>query len=104
MHRNRDPGLSDLEDSSGDVTKVDKCRSFLQDVRKHFNTESRVWMTYRNGVYDVTDFIAKHPGAQNIMLAAGGDVQPFWDIYSVHKGNEQEWSFCGVVSVHTLSK
>ena len=46
-------------------------------------------MTYRNGVYDVTDFIAKHPGAQNIMLAAGGDVQPFWDIYSVHKGNEQ---------------
>jgi len=63
-----------------------------EDVRKHFNTESRVWMTYRNGVYDVTDFIAKHPGAQNIMLAAGGDVQPFWDIYSVHKGNEQVFS------------
>ena len=62
---------------------------FPQDVRKHYNAESRVWMTYRSGVYDVTDFIARHPGAQNIMLAAGGDVQPFWDIYSVHKGNDQ---------------
>ena len=62
---------------------------FHQDVRKHYNAESRVWMTYRSGVYDVTDFIARHPGAQNIMLAAGGDVQPFWDIYSVHKGNDQ---------------
>ena len=46
-------------------------------------------MTYRNGVYDVTDFILRHPGAQNIMLAAGGDVEPFWKIYSVHKGNDQ---------------
>ena len=70
-------------------TEYSIANTFLQDVRKHFNAESRVWMTYRNGVYDVTDFIAKHPGAQNIMLAAGGDVQPFWDIYSVHKGNEQ---------------
>ena len=74
---------------------------YRQDVRKHYKAESRVWMTYRNGVYDVTDFIAKHPGAQNIMLAAGGDVQPFWDIYSVHKGNEQarlfSWiCYCGI--------
>ena len=69
-----------------------------QEVRKHGTQTSysdapgdrgRVWMTYRNGVYDVTDFILRHPGAQNIMLAAGGDVEPFWNIYSVHKDNEQ---------------
>ena len=75
-----------IENSTYTLTLVVQC---LQDVRKHYKAESGVWMTYRNGVYDVTDFIAKHPGAQNIMLAAGGDVQPFWDIYSVHKGNEQ---------------
>ena len=73
----------------GPFSSLLRFHSFHQDVRKHYNAESRVWMTYRSGVYDVTDFIARHPGAQNIMLAAGGDVQPFWDIYSVHKGNDQ---------------
>ena len=46
-------------------------------------------MTFENGVYDVTDFLPQHPGAKNIMMAAGGDVAPFWKIYSVHKDNDQ---------------
>ncbi len=58
-------------------------------MRKHASPDNRVWMTFGHGVYDVTDFLPQHPGAQNIMLAAGGDVEPFWKIYSVHKGNEQ---------------
>jgi hypothetical protein len=36
-------------------------------------------------VYDITDFIPKHPGADKIMMAAGGAVEPFWNIYAVHK-------------------
>jgi hypothetical protein len=39
----------------------------------------RVWMTYGGCVYDVTDFIANHPGgSQKILLAAGGPIEPHW--------------------------
>lgn len=34
----------------------------LDDVAKHNTMKTRVWMAYRHGVYDVTDFIAEHPG------------------------------------------
>ncbi len=34
-----------------------------------------------DGVYDITDFVAQHPGgASKIMLAAGGAVDPFWNM------------------------
>ena len=48
-----------------------------------------VWVTYGNGVYDITSFIDHHPGAKNILMAAGGSIEPFWDIYAVHKGNAE---------------
>jgi hypothetical protein len=41
--------------------------------------DKRVWMTYGGCVYDVTDFIANHPGgSQKILLAAGGPIEPHW--------------------------
>lgn len=46
-------------------------------------------MTYKDGVYDITDFIAQHPGgAAKIMLAAGGSVEPFWGLYQQHQKPE----------------
>lgn len=40
------------------------------DVALHRTAESRIWVTYKDGVYDITDFVASHPGgAQKIMLA-----------------------------------
>ena len=39
----------------------------------------RVWMSYGGYVYDATEFIANHPGgAEKIMLAAGGPIEPYW--------------------------
>lgn len=59
------------------------------EVAKHRTPENRVWVTKGDGVYDITDFIALHPGgAQRIMLAAGGPVEPFWGVYQQH--NKQE--------------
>lgn len=56
-----------------------------EEVAKHKTPESRIWVTYKDGVYDITDFVALHPGgAQKIMLAAGGPVDPFWAIYQQH--------------------
>lgn len=53
----------------------------------HFSA-NRVWLTYGIGVYDVTDFIPKHPGAQNIMLGAGEAIEPFWITYQQHNTTE----------------
>ena len=57
----------------------------MAEVCKHDSEDKRIWVTYKNGVYDITDFIPKHPGADKIMMAAGGAVEPFWNVYAVHK-------------------
>jgi sulfite oxidase len=39
-------------------------------------------------VYDVTSFVALHPGGTKILLAAGKELAPFWELYNVHKSEE----------------
>ncbi|XP_071795875.1 sulfite oxidase-like [Asterias amurensis] len=58
------------------------------DVEKHNSPETGIWMTYKNGVYDVTSFVAHHPGGDKIMLAGGGSLEPFWALYAVHQSDE----------------
>ena len=43
----------------------------MEEVGTHHTEETRVWVTYKNGVYDVTDLIPIHPGADKLMMAAG---------------------------------
>ncbi|GJQ88137.1 hypothetical protein Trydic_g13143 [Trypoxylus dichotomus] len=57
----------------------------LEDVLKHSEMKTRVWVTYKCGVYDITDFIAQHPGGNQIMMAAGSSLEPFWLLYGIHK-------------------
>jgi cytochrome b involved in lipid metabolism len=50
-------------------------------VRAHdgkANKDGTVLVTFRDGVYDITDFVASHPGGKHILLAAGGSIEPFW--------------------------
>ena len=47
------------------------------------------WWFGRSGVYDITDFVASHPGGDKILLAAGGSIEPFWKLYAVHKSSKQ---------------
>lgn len=43
------------------------------------NGNQRIWMTYAGFVYDVTDFIANHPGgSEKIKMGAGGPIEPYW--------------------------
>ncbi|XP_076758471.1 sulfite oxidase [Xylocopa sonorina] len=61
----------------------------LQEVSKHDNKESHVWVTFRRGVYDITDFIDKHPGGSSkIIMAAGSSIEPFWAIFANHNRPE----------------
>ncbi|KAF0289308.1 putative sulfite oxidase, mitochondrial [Amphibalanus amphitrite] len=57
----------------------------MEEVSRHADVKERVWMTYHEGVYDVTDFVRQHPGGAAIMMGAGGSADPFWDLYAVHK-------------------
>jgi len=54
------------------------------EVSKH-NSAGDLWVTYKDGVYDVTAFQSIHPGgADKLLMAAGGAVDPFWAFYPQH--------------------
>jgi sulfite oxidase len=77
-------GPSKNRDSTGAV--IDGLPSYTtDDVLAHATKSKRIWVTYKAGVYDVTDFIAMHPGGEKrIMLAAGSKVDPYWKIFTIH--------------------
>lgn len=54
------------------------------EVTSHRTLKDGVWVTYKGGVYDITEFVAMHPGGDKILLAAGGPLEPFWALYAVH--------------------
>ncbi|RWS31355.1 putative sulfite oxidase-like protein, partial [Leptotrombidium deliense] len=73
-----------FQDSYGKV--IDGLQFYsMDDVTKHNSKEKRIWISFRNGVYDITDFVEQHPGGDKILMAAGGAVDPFWELYAVHK-------------------
>ena len=55
------------------------------EVAKHNSLESGVWVLFRGGVYDITEFVQNHPGGvEKILTAAGQSVEPFWALYRQH--------------------
>lgn len=58
----------------------------LADVAKNNGENGTpIWMSYGGIVYDVTDFVANHPGgSEKIMTAAGSAIEPFWYLYRQH--------------------
>ncbi|EKX45474.1 sulfite oxidase [Guillardia theta CCMP2712] len=56
------------------------------EVAQHISREAGgIWVTYKDGVYDITEFIESHPGgASKILLAAGKAIDPYWNIFQQH--------------------
>ncbi|KAK5465506.1 hypothetical protein LTS15_002069 [Exophiala xenobiotica] len=54
-------------------------------VKEHGPKSEAPWVVYEDKVYDITDWILAHPGGETIRRAAGGSIQPYWDICSIHK-------------------
>ena len=69
----------------------------LDEVKRHIDKKNRIWVTYGDGVYDITGFVEHHPGGKDkIMLAAGGSLDPFWAVFAAHNTDEvchvlEEW-------------
>ena len=60
------------------------------EVEKHRSPTTGVWVTYKDGVYDVTEFLSSHPGGvDKLMMAAGGDLFTQWKhpAYQQHFGS-----------------
>ncbi|KAI0560216.1 sulfite oxidase [Gracilaria domingensis] len=45
----------------------------------------KILVTYRDGVFDITEFVEGHPGGDQILLAAGGLLEPFFETYAQHQ-------------------
>ncbi|TYZ60279.1 hypothetical protein PybrP1_008510 [[Pythium] brassicae (nom. inval.)] len=57
----------------------------LEQVQEHTGAKKNgVWVVYRHGVYEISKFIASHPGGTKILLAAGKSIEPFWQLYAAH--------------------
>jgi sulfite oxidase len=86
------PSVVDRDDME-DVTilglnlDIDALPEYSSKDIAQFNgqNDKKVYMSYGGLVYDVTHFIANHPGgAEKIMMAAGSAVEPFWYLYRQH--------------------
>ena len=56
----------------------------LQQFQLMSEEEGKTIVSYRGGVYDVTDFTKGHPGGDRILMANGNDLEPFWEVYKIH--------------------
>ncbi|XP_067287332.1 sulfite oxidase, mitochondrial [Pseudorasbora parva] len=80
----------------------------LEEVTKHCSLDHGVWVTYKGEVYDITEFVAMHPGGDKILLAAGGALEPYWALYAVHEQDHvleilSEYKI-GVLNTESLKK
>ena len=59
------------------------------EISAHKGVETGVWVTYRNGVYDITEFLPQHPGGtEKLLLAAGAAVDPYWQVFAQHNSEQ----------------
>lgn len=59
-----------------------------EEVASH-NSRSSIWVSVRENVYDVTEFINTHPGGPNaLLLAAGRDITELLVSYHPFSGNK----------------
>ena len=56
-----------------------------EEVNNH-NTPNDAWVTYKNKVYNITNFIDAHPGGkEQILMGVGGPIDIYWNIYKQHQ-------------------
>ncbi|KAI1393054.1 Oxidoreductase, molybdopterin-binding domain-containing protein [Hypoxylon trugodes] len=74
------PTPNDIDDDDNGLP-----RFWLAEVKKHGPKSDNPWVIYEDKVYDITDWVPAHPGGEVILRAAGGSIEPYWNIFSIHK-------------------
>ena len=39
------------------------------EVSKHCNESTGIWISYKSGVYDITSFVKSHPGCKIVLIS-----------------------------------
>ncbi|KAK4612083.1 Sulfite oxidase [Fulvia fulva] len=60
----------------------------LADIAKHDEHSESKWVIHGTAVYDITEFVAGHPGGKVILRACGKSIDPFWKLFSIHNKPE----------------
>ncbi len=60
----------------------------LSEIASHDKDSENPWVIRGTKVYDITDWISGHPGGNVILRAAGGSIDPYWNIFAIHKKQE----------------
>ncbi|KXJ86860.1 Oxidoreductase, molybdopterin-binding domain-containing protein [Microdochium bolleyi] len=79
--RDDDLPLPDTPDDKNDGLP----RFRLSEIKEHGPHSERPWVTYEDKVFDITEWVGAHPGGEVILRAAGGAIEPYWDIFAIHK-------------------
>jgi len=53
-------------------------------MKKLCNDDERIVVAYKGSVYDVTEFTGHPGGVGRLQMAAGGDLEVYWKIYTQH--------------------
>jgi sulfite oxidase len=55
--------------------------------------DKEIWVSFRGKVYDITDFVAQHPGGSMIRDAAGGPLENYWAYWAYHTMLDRPMNF-----------
>jgi sulfite oxidase len=55
-----------------------------EEVARHNGGENGTWVTYKEGVYDITPFIDQHPGGDLFGSVAGKSIDADWEALPFH--------------------
>lgn len=81
-----DAGLTHTPLADNGVTIEPDTKLFrLAEIKLHDGASERPWVTKGDSVYDITDWVGAHPGGTVILRAAGGSIDPYWNLFSIHK-------------------
>lgn len=79
-----EPQVAFASGKDGELTAQDRQKwpQFSRTELKQHGKFGNSWVVFRDSVYDITDFIDKHPGGDLIHMAFGKSVEPYWNIFS----------------------
>jgi len=77
----------------------------LADVAFNNGSNGRpIWVSYAGNVYDITKFIANHPGGSDIIVRASGQaLEPYWNLYRQHFSSDLPMKILEPLQIGTLN-
>lgn len=58
----------------------------VEDIATHDSTANGIWVGYNGKVYDITEWVPRHPGGADVLLALAGTVDEFTDKFNARHG------------------